>query len=660
MSDISVASVERFRSLLSVCDHCSYPNRPLGRSVVTAVPYACKTDFVIDGYGCVPVINGDPKWLPMKVRAFLAFHVELMRPVAIHICSGSFSEAEHLTRSLELTGVLEKLIALDNVYAARTDPADAVERATYICCKNAEEVEAKKQSKPSPAFAQWITQDQFNREVYARFPGSMQGRVMYVIPFSMGPIGGRYSINAVQLTDSPYVVLNMRLLTRVSSSLWDAIGQADFVRCVHTIGRPRPITKKPKSNWPCNPDRFFLAHRLEEDEVWSYGSAFGENAFLSKKCLGLRLATYRGLKEGWLALNAALIAVRDPSGKDVYGCVAMPSGAGKTYLAMMTPTLKGWQVRVLGDDIAWIRCAPDRKMYAFAPENGIFACPLHATSTSSANIIKMLSKNTILVNCATTSKGLYFWEDLSDLLEPSEHVSDWRKEEWSRDQRRLPTHANCHFTALTSSAPNVHFNWEQSAGVPISFLVFGCKRPDKMPLVYEAESWEHGVVMAAGIRSVSHSALDKLSNRLVHNPLCMRTYMATTMAELVNHWLTIKEKVTETPKIFLVNWYQERADGTVIWPGYGENIRVLEWIVGRCTAPNATTAVDSPIGMLPKGLNTEGLNVDVSTLLQVDKRFWSREIREMEAFLGAEIGNRMVPIMNKILSDLSKRIASMP
>ncbi|VDL70692.1 unnamed protein product [Nippostrongylus brasiliensis] len=408
-------------------------------------------------------------------------------------------------------------------------------------------------------------------------------------------------------------------LFRVSSSLWDAIGQADFVRCVHTIGRPRPITKKPKSNkffrpfqWPCNPDRFFLAHRLEEDEVknevWSYGSAFGENAFLSKKCLGLRLATYRGLKEGWLALNAALIAVRDPSGKDVYGCVAMPSGAGKTYLAMMTPTLKGWQVRVLGDDIAWIRCAPDRKMYAFAPENGIFACPLHATSTSSANIIKMLSKNTILVNCATTSKGLYFWEDLSDLLEPSEHVSDWRKEEWSRDQRRLPTHANCHFTALTSSAPNVHFNWEQSAGVPISFLVFGCKRPDKMPLVYEAESWEHGV----------------------------------------------------TPKIFLVNWYQERADGTVIWPGYGENIRVLEWIVGRCTAPNATTAVDSPIGMLPKGLNTEGLNVDVSTLLQVDKRFWSREIREMEAFLGAEIGNRMVPIMNKILSDLSKRIASMP
>ncbi|VDL70693.1 unnamed protein product, partial [Nippostrongylus brasiliensis] len=197
----------------------TYPNRPLGRSVVTAVPYACKTDFVIDGYGCVPVINGDPKWLPMKVRAFLAFHVELMRPVAIHICSGSFSEAEHLTRSLELTGVLEKLIALDNVYAARTDPADAVERATYICCKNAEEVEAKKQSKPSPAFAQWITQDQFNREVYARFPGSMQGRVMYVIPFSMGPIGGRYSINAVQLTDSPYVVLNMRLLTRWAFSL---------------------------------------------------------------------------------------------------------------------------------------------------------------------------------------------------------------------------------------------------------------------------------------------------------------------------------------------------------------------------------------------------------------------------------------------------------
>ncbi|KAK5973091.1 Phosphoenolpyruvate carboxykinase GTP [Trichostrongylus colubriformis] len=657
MADAKPA-VEYLRDRVTNCDLCAFPHeREHDFKAFCAAPYMNKTDFVVEGYGSVPVVNGDPKWLPIKVRTFLGFHAKLMRPAAIHICNGSFSEAEYLTATLEQIGVLEKLIGRDNVFVARTDPQDSTERPVFICSTKLDEIETRRQPESSWAFARWISPSQFYIEAYSRFPGCMQGRVMYVIPFSMGPIGGRYSINAVQLTDSPYVVLNMRILTRVSSSVWDAIGQADFVRCIHSIGRPRPVTELPKCGWICNPDRFFLAVRPSENDIWSFGSAFGENAFLSKKCLGLRLASYRGWKEGWLALNAALIAVKGPSGKEVYGCVSLPVGVGKTQIASMTSAGGGWQVRVLGDDITWIKCGPDRVAYALAPENGMFGCPSSATPKNATNLIKMLNKNAILTNCATTSKGRYFWEGLANTLTDDERVTDWTGDDWKPSDKRTPNHLNCRYSAFMSSAPNLHHNWDYSAGVPISFIVFGCERKDQMPLVYETESWEHGVAMAAGLRTISHSALDKPTTALVHNPMCMRTYFSFNFADFVKHWVAIKEKVSQMPKVFMVNWYQEGSDGKPIWPGFGENIRVLEWIVKRCIAPNETPSTTTAIGMLPQKLNTEGLNVDTTKLFTVNKSFWIQEIKEISAFLRVETKNQTPPIISKILADISKRLA---
>ncbi|VDO34897.1 unnamed protein product [Haemonchus placei] len=435
-----------------------------------------------------------------------------MRPAAIHICNGSFGEAEYLSAALEQMGVLEKLSGYDEVFVARTDPRDCVERPVYICSTRLEDIqEARKQQNPSWTTARWISPAQFSFQ------------------------------------------------------------------------------------WLCNPDRFFLALRPLDNEIWSFGSAFGENAFLSKKSLGLRLASYRGWKEGWLAINAALIAVKNPAGKEVFGCVSFPYGVGKTQIATMTPSIQGWQVRVFGDDIAWIRCGENRVMYAFAPEYGMFGCPTGATHANAPNVFEMLKREAILMNCGTTSKGRFFWEALKETLEPEEKVSDWKKEEWKSDEKRPPNHLNCRYSVFMSSAPNLHPDWELSAGVPISFLVFGCKRPDEMPLIYETESWEHGVVMAAGLRTVSLSAIDQPSS-------C---------------------HLFQMPRIFMVNWYQEGPDGKPIWPGFRENIRVLEWILNRythknskmelvpestsprCIAPNETPTTNAAIGVLPKKLNTE-------------------------------------------------------
>ncbi|KAK6734257.1 hypothetical protein RB195_017809 [Necator americanus] len=648
-----------YKKRVTNCDYCAYPHTTVNEVRSVSVPSFCKTDLIIEGYGTIPVLNGDPKWLPTKVKTFVGTQAKLMRPAAIHICNGSFGEAEYLATALEKKGDLEKLTAYDNVFVARTDPSDAEERPTFICSKKRSDVEFRRHSTSSWTFPHWISPTRFAYEIESRFPGCMQGRIMYVIPFSMGPIGGRYSINAVQLTDSAYVVLNMRIITRVSSSIWDAIGNADFVRCVHSVGRPRPVTVRLSSNWICNTDQYFLAHRLVENDVWSYGSAFGQNSFLGKKCVALRLAMYRGWKEGWLVLNAAIVAVKGPSGKEIFGCVSLPIGAGKTQFATMTPAIPGWQVRMLGDDVSWIRRVPEGKLRALTPENGIFGCAINISSKNGENVLKMLSRNAMLVNCASTSKGRFYWEGLESLLDKEERITDWRRENWNADQKRMPTHMNCHFTAFTSAAPNVHPDWERTAGVPISFIIFGCMRTDEMPLVYETESWEHGVIMAAGIRTASRSPLDVPSSALVQDPFCMRTSMSVSFPSLIQHWFDIKQKAREVPKIFMVNWYQEGKDGRTIWPGFGDNIRVLEWIFNRCSAPNETAAVSSPIGLLPEKLNIEGLKVDLHALLKVQKQFWTKEITQIYSFLSAEMGNQKSPVIRTILADIAKRVAEM-
>ncbi|CAJ0606709.1 unnamed protein product [Cylicocyclus nassatus] len=649
----------RHRERVIYCDYCAYPARPRAGEISVTVPVTCNTNFFVEGYGTIPVLNGDPKWLPTKVKLFVGAQAKMMRPTAIHICNGSFGEAEYLFSDLQEKGVFEKLTSYDEVLLARTHPSDAVEGSTYICTKDKEEVEKREQPKTSWAFPRWISPADFKTQVESRFPGCMQGRVMYVIPFSLGPIGGQYSINAVQITDSAYVVLNMRIIARVSSSIWDAIGQSDFVRCVHSIGRPRPVMASAKEIWLCNRDHFFLAHQLDKNEVWAYGSAFGENSFLSKKCVALRLAMYRGYKEGWLALPAALIAVKDPSGKELFGCVSFPIGGGKTEFATMTPTLKDWQVRMLGDDVVWIRCARSGKLHALAPENGLFGCAFNLTSQHHAYLLKMISKNAILTNCASTSKGKYFWETLHSALEKHERVRDWRGEDWTFKQNRLAAHMNCRFTAFTSSSPNVHPDWEVGAGVPISFIIFGCRRSDQMPLIYETESWEHGIVMAAGIRTLSYSALDPPSNTLVPDPLCMRTSMSFSFPKLLNHWISFKEKTRETPKIFMVNLYQEDANGKIMWPGYGDNIRVLEWIFNRCAFPEKASTLSTAIGLLPQKLNTEGLKGEFSSLFTIEKHFWTKEITQIYSFLSAEMGSKMLPVVKTVLENLIKRISTM-
>ncbi|CAJ0573795.1 unnamed protein product, partial [Mesorhabditis spiculigera] len=565
-----------------------------GKAPKKGKPRCHETDCDHCGHPCTQKKDGNKK---NKPGAFIAEKARVMTPSAIFICNGSVHEADEMIGILTKQGIMEPLSSYQNVHLVRTDPADTArsEQATFISHRDVNAILTG--GVPSPnGLIQYMAPDRMDRELERRFAGCMRGRTMYVLPFSMGPVNGKNSMNAVQLTDSPYVVLNTRIMAS-----------------------------------------------LEDNEVWSFGSGYGGNSLLGKKALSLRLASWKGHSEGWLAEHAALLCVTDPAGKDHFITFHAPSGGGKTDLAFAEPTIPGWKISVLGDDISWIRPGPDGNLYASAPENGMFGIAPGLDPKIHPSAFKLLAKDALLVNTASTSHGNMYWKSCGAIsLSGEEAVRDWQGIEWGVSSKTNPAHPNARFTAFTENSPNVHKEWDNPQGVPLTAMIFCSRRPDAFPLCLETNSWAEGVTLAAGMRAEASAGSGMKAGSLLNDPMGMRPFLAYNIVNYLQHWLDVGEKAKSPPKIFHVNWYRTDDQGKMLWPGHGENIRVLEWILGQATADAAKAAenaVKNPLGQIPKSIRAEGLEEkNVKTLLEFEAPFWVKEVASMKGFFASEMG----------------------
>uniref|UniRef100_A0A7E4WCG3 Phosphoenolpyruvate carboxykinase [GTP] n=1 Tax=Panagrellus redivivus TaxID=6233 RepID=A0A7E4WCG3_PANRE len=623
-----------------------------------------QTVILVDGLGPVPVVKGDPKLLPRKVLQFVAQKAFLMRPRAIYICDGSIYERDEMARKLTAQGVLKKLGAYSDAYIARTSPEDTarVEARTFVTTKSKKVTETKKPDKGSSEIARWMSPEQLSDELDARFPFCMRGRMMYVLPFSMGPIGCQFSKNCVQLTDSPYVVLVTRIMARVSPAVLDAIGDGDFVKCIHSVGVPRPSVVKIPHNWPCAPSKLIIAHRMEKKEIWSFGSGYGGNSLLGKKCVALRLASSMGKAEGWLAEHMAIISVTNPKGEETFIAAGMPSGCGKTNLALMKPALPGWKIQLIGDDIAWMRFGKDGKLYAMNPENGMFGIAAGSTDRTNPGALTALKRDFVVTNTAETSDGRYLWQGLEDEIKGQE-VTDWKGKAWKKGSKAPPAHANSRFAVHCADYPNIHPLWDSPKGVPISAIIYGGRRPAGIPLVTESFSWSHGVFLAAALKSEATAAsVPAATSDLQHDPMGMRPFIGYNFGDYLKHWLSMEKPGRRMPKIFHVNWYRcHPVTGELLWPGFGENIRVLEWIIKRTTKGQYPAVLKSAYGYLPRqeDLSLCGLQVDFKELFKVEKKFLETELKETRDYFRAQLYKETPARIGIELSEFEDRITRM-
>lgn len=614
--------------------------------------------------GHLPIAKGDFHLLPHKVQRFVAEKADLMRPRGIYICDGSQHEAEEITHKLIERGMLSELKAMENCYICRTDPKDVarVESKTWICTPGKHETICHIKEGKEPLMGHWIDPEENGRQLDERFPGCMAGRMMYVIPFSMGPIGSPLAKIGVQLTDSNYVVLSMRVMTRVSPDVWDTLGENDFVRCIHSVGLPRPVRQKVINHWPCNPEKVFITHIPAKREIWSFGSGYGGNSLLGKKCFALRIASVIARDEGWMAEHMLIMGVTNPAGKEFYFTAAFPSACGKTNLAMLQPTLPGWKVRVVGDDIAWMRFADDGKLHAINPEAGFFGVAPGTNKKTNPMAVASYQKNSIFTNVAETADGSVFWEGMEDEI-PDKNVEmiNWLGEPWKIGMPGKSSHPNSRFACPARQCPIIHPRWEDSEGVPIDAIIFGGRRPDGVPLVFESYSWEHGIFTATCVKSEATAAAEFKGKDIMHDPFAMRPFMGYNFGKYLEHWLSLKTPQHKVPKIFNVNWF--RLDPTskkFLWPGYCENIRVLDWIARRCEG--SAKAVDTPIGRIPeKGdMHLEGLgNINWDELFSIPKAYWQEDVKETRSFVEEQIGPDLPPAVRKEMDDQEARIMAM-